>query len=424
MGQYTDRVARLQANRTSYVSSAVRDAQDQSSTGLMAAVTSVHSGMHAAARTEGFEGDLGDKIYAKISSINKDLNELGGFIHKMHSAVSAANHVLETAALQGHDLPSTNLTPTQESTIKMAQETGSPVQVTPGVALTPTQAAQWYTQQAESAQEAEAQKLAVHVDTRLQEIIDGLPESKFDPDEPDKEPSDEDGSGSGPGVDYPGGGVSGPGGSGSGNGGGNGNYNGPGVTGPTGPGPKDSVGVAPNPRYPNPWYPDCPSVDGGGGGVVPGTPPGGSLTPPGGGVIPPGGAGGAGAGGGGGAVGLLGGGRVGGAGVGGGGGVGGVGGVGNLSGGSVGGAGGAGGVGGSAGAGSGTAGVAGGSGGARGMMAGGGAAGGAGKGKKNRRRGQDLFAYEIEDEDGIAPDLGAAGAAGSADSEDREELGW
>ena len=59
------------------------------------------------------------------------------------------------------------------------------------------------------------------------------------------------------------------------------------------------------------------------------------------------------------------------------------------------------------------------------MMAGGGAAGGGKGDKRKRRRGQDLFAFSVDpEEDGVEPDLGAAGSAGSSTSDGREELGW
>jgi len=53
-------------------------------------------------------------------------------------------------------------------------------------------------------------------------------------------------------------------------------------------------------------------------------------------------------------------------------------------------------------------------------------AGGAGRAdKRNRRRGQDLMAFEVEaDDDESVPDMGSAGAAGRSTSEGREELGW
>jgi hypothetical protein len=58
-----------------------------------------------------------------------------------------------------------------------------------------------------------------------------------------------------------------------------------------------------------------------------------------------------------------------------------------------------------------------------GAAAGGGAGGG--RGKRNRRRGQDLMAFEVEpDDDEAVPDIGEAGAAGRSTSEGREEITW
>ncbi|MFD5213694.1 hypothetical protein [Microbacterium sp. NPDC058345] len=396
-------------------------------------VSTASADLHKAQQSEGFEGDLGIAVATKLASIRKDLESFAEYQSKLAESVSLANQALQDTADGVEGLPSGELTQQQLNTIDMAAKTNSPVQVSPGVTMSPEQAGQWYADQAEAEREEAARKMAVALDNRIQEIIDGMPTSEYDPDKPDKEREDDDGPGGSPSVDDPRTGTGAPSVTGTrSDPGGRGEYDGPGVTGPDRndpprhwdphlPDPRDPE-VYP-PKLPDPDDPDVPRIDGGIDGVVPGQPPGGGLNPPGGGLTPPGGGvvppgGGAAAPGG---VGLVGGagvaGRVGGAGL--------AGGMARLGG--VGGLHGAGGV---AGGGSGVtaAGVAQGGAGARGgVMAGGGMAGGAGGagGKKNRRRGQDLLAYELDDEDeGVTPDLGEAGAAGRAASDGREEVGW
>ncbi|WP_309127394.1 hypothetical protein [Microbacterium sp.] len=438
MGQNMERLGRLKANRGNIVATGTRVAQAAQRTAVVTVVGTASAGVTKAARTEGFEGDLGEVIQTRLKAIHAELERFGKFQSELGAAINAANEALEEASGGIGGLPGTELTPAQKNTIDMAAATGSPVQVTPGTALTPEQAAKWYQEQAEAEQEEAARKLTVALDKRLQEIIDGMPTSEYDPDEPDKDPSDDQDDSNSPTVDDPRTGGGGPGVTGPRTGpGGNGGYDGPGVTDPgRNDPPRVITPVYPDPRdpevyppvRPNPNDPDGPNIDGGPDGYVPvrppvgvtppvGVMPPGGVIPPGGGLVAPGGVGLVGGVGGVGGAALAGGAaRVGGAGLAGGAGrIGGVGGI-NGAGGTAGGAGG-------------VAGVAqtGAAGGGRGGMLAGGAAGGAGGagGKKNRRRGQDLLAYELEaDEDDVTPDLGEAGAAGRSASDGREELGW
>lgn len=442
MGQNKERLDRLKANRGNIIAVAVRTAQAGQRAAVVTVVDTASAGVTKAARTEGFEGELGTAIQERLKAIHVKLEEFGEYQAKLGAAINAANQALQETATGADGLPTGEMSAGQKSTVEMAAKTGSPVQVSPGVTLTPEQATKWYQDQAEAEQEEAARKLNAALDKRLQEIIDGMPTSKYDPEKPSEEPEGDGGSDGPPTVGGPGIGGGSPGVTGPGGGsGGGGGYDGPGVTGPrdTDGGRNDPPRVVdpdfPGPRHPevyppvrpNPTDPETPNIDGGIDGVVPGTPPGGGLTPPGGGLTPPGG-GLTGPGGGvtaPGGVGLVGGaglaagaGRVGA-------GMGGIGGAGRVGG--VGGIGGMGGTG-AGGSGVGAAGVVqgGAAGGRGGVMAGGMAGGAAGAGgKKNRRRGQDLLAYEIDDEDeGVTPDLGEAGAAGRSASDGREETGW
>ncbi|MGF2949104.1 hypothetical protein [Microbacterium alcoholitolerans] len=417
------------------------------------AVRSASANLQKATRTEGFEGDLGVLISDKLASLHAELARFDEYQEQLGKSVGLANDALRNTAGGVDGLPETGLTTQQQSTIDMATKTGSPVQVSPGVSLTPTQAAQWYRDQAEAEQEEAARKLNEALDIRLQEIIDAMPVSEYDEKPPTKDSADGDGPSGGPAVHGPGPGggntgVTGPGSGGqggTGNGGSGSGGSGNGGSGVEGPGTNNPPTIThppiarpPLPEPPIGWVPpeepQGPNVDGGIDGVTPppgGTGPGGGINGPGpgGGITGPG-PGGANPGPGGGVTGpggLVGPGGAGGArvagGLGGAGGVGGagrVGGIGGVNGpAGAGAAGGAGGVGGVAQGGAGS--------GSRGMMGGvhAGAGGAAGKGRKNRRRGQDLLAYEIDDEgDEVVADLGAAGAAGSSSSDGREELGW
>ncbi|BDZ39588.1 hypothetical protein [Microbacterium suwonense] len=448
MGKHLERLDRLKANRISVFVLGTRLGQDMLQLNAKAAVGTVTQGLQKAAREEGFEGDLGTAIHDKLMAIHKDLGLFTEYQADLSKVITLANQALQDTANGIDGLPAAGLTPQQQSTIDMAAKTGSPVQVAPGVTLSPEKASKWYLDQAEADQEEAARKMTVALDKRIQELIDDMPLSKFDKRKRKSESSDEDGPGRTPTVDAPrlddgGTGVTVPG-------------DGPGGTGGDDPSTRN-----PRPRQPHvqeppvirdprwdppvvdppvvdppilnppvlnppiidppigdPRIPEDPNIDGGTDGVVPGGPPGGvnppgGVTGPGGGITGPGGGGAAGTVGGG--AGVVG--RVGGAGLlGGVGRVGGVGGIGGVGG--VGGAGSASASGGSVVAQSGAAG------GARGMVTGGGAAGGRG-GKRNRRRGLDLQAYEVEAEDEeTMPDLGAAGSAGRAQSDGTEELGW
>lgn len=448
MGQNLERLDRLQANRRNLLGNVLRVAQTVQTGAVQKTVDSASIGLRKAAQLEAFEGNLGTAITKKLASIESDLERFAEYQSRLAKSVELANEALQGASDKASGLPSGELSPGQQSTIDMAAKTGSPVQVSPGTTMTPEQATQYYQAQAEAEREEAARKLTAALDARLQEIIAGLPQSEYDPEGPDEEddrnrggtgPNSVDpggvggpGSYQGPGVDGGGSGIQDPGVVGGGPGGGSG-IGGPGIGGPGNGGPGGGGNGGTGGGLPTvPSLPDRedpgPHIDGDIGGLVPGMPPGGTLPPgggpttpggmtaPGGGLTAPGG-GTTGVGGlavGAGAGGIAGGGRVGG-----------IGRVGGLSG--VGGAGGIGGAAGAAGAVGGSAQGASGAGARGGVMAGGmaGAGGAAGSGKKSRRRGQDLLAFEVDpDDDDRLPDIGAAGAAGSAASDGREELGW
>lgn len=467
MGQNLERLGRLRGNQTSLAVTVVRGVQMTQRVAAASAIETASEGVQKAARTEGFEGSLGDKIREKLLKIHTDIEAFTEYRVKLDKAITLANEALSATATSASGLPPAGLTPAQQNTIDMATKTESPVQVAPGVTMTPAQAAQHYQEQADFALEEDARRLTAALDTRLLEIIGALPVSDYDERPGSTDENKYGGGGGGPTADGPGGGgpgaYDGPGVVGPGDDGG---YDGPGVVGPTNPDPNNpnnpnlnnpnlndpnnpdlnGSGNPPSyvwpprtpvePPYRPPGIDPAPNIDGDGNGWVPGTPPpGGTRLPPPGGFGPggfgPGGPGGIGPGGigPGGIGGGLAGGVVGGAGrlgaaarLGAAGGIGVAGGIGGAVGGAgasgvagVGGAGGAGAAGGAGGAGRG------------GMIAGGGAQGGAGgkAGRKNRRRGQDLQAYELDDEgEDVSADLGSAGAAGSSESDGREELGW
>ncbi|MDT0156134.1 hypothetical protein Q9R19_00675 [Microbacterium sp. ARD32] len=472
MGQNVERLGRLKLNQSNWVAVSVRLGQHVQRSATFESIDEASSGVQKAAHTDGFEGDLGDVIRTGLTKIHKDLLDFTEYQAKLNKVITIANDVLHSTASEMDGLPDSELSSHQKDTLAHATETNSPVQVSPGVMLTPAQAEKYYLDQADARQEEAATKLTMRLDKQLQELIDGLPESKYDPPKP---PSDDENGGGGTGEishEY----------GGTGSGGGDGRYDGPGVHNPNdlnddnnpnnnnnsnndgnnngdGNGNGDDDGRPPRlstwppitepplppyepplPPYEPPVWPrpddsdPPPNVDGDGNGNVPGPNPPGSnprLTPPPGTIgTPPGGVGGGIGGGVGGVVGGT---------------AGGVGGAALAGGlarpGALGAAGGMGGLNGAAGAGSapGTAGAggaaragganviaqSGGGGGRAGMMAGGGAAGGGRGGKGKRRRGQDLVAFEVDPEDDdVTPDLGAAGAAGSSTSDGREELGW
>lgn len=430
MGENVERLGRLESNRESIVAAAFRAVQDTQRTVMGGSVDSASVNMRKAAQTDGFEGKLGDTIKSGLLGIRDKLEKFTDYQAALNKSIAQAHQALQDTASAVKGLPSTGLTAEQQSTLDMATQTESPVQVSPGVTMTPAEAKQYYADQAEAEQEEAARKMAAALDKRLQEIIDGMPESDYDPPKPPPEdPGSGDGTGDGS-SNY--GGVGGgTDGTGSGSGSGGGQYIGPGGTGGTDnprppqyvvdPRPPHYVVDPPHrPPYDPPYDPnDPPNVDGGGDGTVPGGPggpggprvvsPGGPLTGGVGGPTP------------GGVGGLVGGAGVGGAALAGGlraGGVGAMGGLNSMStaAGAAGGPGGAG-----------ASGVVAqsGAGGRGGMMAGGGAAGGGKGDKRKRRRGQDLFAFSVDaEEDGAEPDLGAAGSAGSSTSDGREELGW
>lgn len=462
MGQHKERLDRLQANRSSFMGSVARVTQATQRTVATAATDTVSAGVRKAANTVGFEGNLGEQIQEKLSAIHQDLADFADYQAALSKAIDLANEALDTTANGIESLPEGGLSPAQQQTVQLAAQTDSPVQVRPGVTMTSAEAKQYYLDQAAAAQEEQARQMTAALDARLQEIIDGMPVTDYDEPEPSEDPSGNDGPGSTPTVNYPGintgggdGGYDGPGIIGNNDGGGNNgtdnnndNNNGgndgddtdpprvvdpPRVYPPVYP-PVDPPVYPPGPNDPtgpggNGGGDDTPRIDGEIGGVTGGG--GGGTGFPGGvtGTVG-GGAGGLSAGVGGslGAAGLVGGaaglaGRLGGGAL-----LGGVGGVGGLGG--AGGVGGVGGVGG-AGTGAGAGGVVAQSGaanGGRGGMVGGAAAGGGaggGSDKRNRRRGQDLLAFEVEpDDDQIIPDLGSAGSAGRSASDGREELGW
>lgn len=432
MGQNLERLKRLQSNRSDMFASVFRNVQTVQRKSTAEAIETASVGVQKAARTEGFEGGLGDRIKARLIEIHKDIDAFTEYQAKLNKAITLANEALQTTATGASGIPDGGLTSAQQNTIDMAAKTDSPVQVSPGVTMTPSQATQYYQQQAELAQEEAARKLTAALDARLLEIIGALPVSDYD----EKPPSSEDENGGGPGGRRT---VSGPG------TGGSGGYTGPGVVNPgtntgigtnTGGGGDDGSNstIIRNPPvppiirephhpelptgYPTPHLPEGPNIDGGTGVIpTPGTGgpgqvglpgPGGGITGPGGGITAPGGVGGVA----GGVAGGL------------------AGGVGRLAG--AGGINPAGAINAAPGAGAPGVGAAGGAGAAgstsRGGMiaAGGHAAAGTGKGgRKNRRRGQDLMAFELEHEnDDVIAELGAAGAAGHSDSDGREELGW
>lgn len=436
MGLNVERLERLKLNQANWAAVTVRTSQLMQRAAAVESTGEASDGVQKAARTEGFQGDLGDLIREKLIKIHGDLLDFTEYQAKLNSVIGAANEALRSAATEMDGLPSVGLTSYQQATVDKAIDTNSPVQVSPGVMMTPAQAKQYYQDQADAEQEEAARRMTLALDQRLQEIIDGMPRSKYDPEKPEDELSNNggiDGSGTNdrPYRNRDDSTVSGDDGTNN-----TGNYDGPRVVRPDDrhdnhgdPEPPTYVVDPPkvfDPPYEPPFDPPYdpnrpdgpPNVDGDNDGRIPGGPggPGGSGGPrlpnpggtiPGGGVSP-------------GGVGALGGGAVGGVGgaalAGGLGRAGGIGAVGGLNG-----------MGGSAG-GPGVTGVvaqSSGAGGRAGMLAGGGAAGGGGAGKRKRRRGQDLVAFEVDPEDdGIAPDLGAAGAAGSSASDGREELGW
>jgi hypothetical protein len=438
MGQHKERLDRLKANQQNFFVSHEREAMSIRRNDAAAATEDASASALKAARTEGFEGDYGDRAAQALTDLHKEIDKFATHQAALSKAIEAANQALRAAAESTAELPDDGLTPEQQSTVTTAQGTNSPVQVSPGVLMTSAEAKQYYLDQAAFAQEEAAAKVTATLDATLQDIMDSMPVSDYDEPEPTPDPvptPDPSGTGDDPRVSGGGGGTgggvtgggggSGTGGSGTGGGGG---------TGSGGGGGGGGIDVRPpiyhepprfdppisDPRHPDNDGTDDPRVDGGTGGVVPGGGGGG-----GGGTVglPGGGTTGVGSGGGG-LNGLLGGasGSVGAAGLA------------NRLGGGAGLLGGAGGVGGVGGAGSSSgAGAAGvvaqpgaANGGRGGMMAGGAAGGGGagGKSKRNRRRGQDLMAFQVEDDDEIAPDLGAAGAAGRSSSDGREELTW
>ena len=426
MGENVERLGRLQSNRTSLIVGGMRGAQSVQRAVATAAVETVTTNVQKAARTEGFDGKFGMTVAEALIKIRKDLVSFSEYQTALNKAIGEADEALQKTASGSNGLPPGDLSSEQQNTIDMASKTDSPVQVSPGVTMTPAQAQQYYLDQAAEAQEEEARKLAAALDARLQEIIDGMPTSDYDEHKPGEEPPGNDDPGGNPPINYPG--VNGGGGGGSG----------PRVDdvsviddnkkNKNGNDDDDTTIVRPpiiweppvvdppiieEPPFP-PKDPDDPRIDGNIGGEVPGVGPGGPGGFPGGTT--------------GGSAGSV------------GGGLGGVAGGAGLAGGAAlanrlsGGAGllsGPGGVGGTGGAGgAGASGVVAQSGAANGgrggAMAGGGAAGGGGRGdKRNRRRGQDLMAFEVEpaDDEGV-PDIGSAGDAGRSTSEGREDLGW
>lgn len=421
MGQNVERLGRLRSNRMSIVGVAVRTTQALQRTVATTAVETVATGVQKAARTEGFEGDFGVTVAESLTKIRKDLDRFADYQVKLNKAIELANEAMQNTSNGADGLPDSGLTSDQQATINIATATGSPVTVQPGVTMAPADAQQYYLDQAAVAQEEQAAKLTAALDTRLQEIIEGLPESKYDPPKPPEDPTNgDDPSGH---TQVPGSGVT-----------------------STGLGPRTGTGieyagivpvrppthgvtpvepvhppikhpiVGPPPTVHPPINPPV---------VPPVNPPG--ITTPNidgntVGTIPGGGAGGPGSVGGG-LSGTVGGGGGGVAGVVGGAGLAArLGGDGRLTGG-TGGA--------SMAPGAGATGVVaqgGAAGGGRGGAMVGGAAGGGGAGgggKRSRRRGQDLMAFQVEpDDEQAAPDLGAAGAAGRSSSDGREELGW
>lgn len=467
MGHYTDRLSRLTASRRTMANVAVRTAMTIQGAVAQSSVGTVSSDVKKVTGATGFEGAIDESIQARLKKIHVELEKASDYAAALGKAITAANDAMDTAMHAGNDIPAAELTAAQKHTVATGSRTNSPIQIAPGTFLTPEKASQYYLQQAEAEREEAARKIAASLDRQIFAIIDDLPTSKYDPPKPT---GGEDGDDAGTHTSV----------TGSGTGGGT-NLRNPGTDVPRVEDPRtddprtDDRRTIDDPRTNDPRVddprdddrtdrpefiarppvyvpdlPDCPSppeidrpnIDGGIDGTLPtvnppvgtypnGTTPtfgggggGGGGGSVGGGLTPPG----AGTG-----VGILGGpGAAGGAGrVGGGasrvgGGIGRVaGGVGGA--GAVGRTGGAGisGIGGSAASGAGAAGASGGRGTAAGIA--GGAAGGAGggKGDKKRRRGQELFAFEVEPEDdGVIPDLGAAGAAGAAASQGKEELGW
>src|SRR5690606_38509324 len=138
---------------------------------------------------------------------------------QLNKAIKPANEALRETATGASGIPEGGLAAAQQNTIDMAAKTDSPVQVSPGVTMTPAQAKQHYQEQAELAQEEAARKLTAALDDRLLEIIGALPVSDYD----EKPPSSEDENDGGAGGRRP---VSGPG------TGGPGGYTGPGVVNP------------------------------------------------------------------------------------------------------------------------------------------------------------------------------------------------
>jgi len=429
VGKNVERLGRLQLNRMSVPVVVMRSVQAVQRTSVDAAFESVSADVGKVAHAEGFGGPLGEAINNNLTKLIADLDEVSAYHKELGKLVGLADQAMHETATGVAGLPAPELTSDQQDTVKTASETNSPVQVSPGVMMTSAEAKQYYLDQAEAEQEEAARKMAVALDARLQELIDQMPVSKYDPPKPSTEdPTGGDGTGDGS-SNY--GGVSGgTDGTGSGTGsGGGGQYIGPGGTGGTdNPRPPHYV-VDPRPPhyyvdppyrppYDPPYNPnDPPNVDGGGDGTVPGGPggPGGPRVVSPGGPLP-GGVGGPTPGG---VGGLVGGAGVGGAALAGGLRAGGLGALNSMSA-AAGAAGGPGGAGGS-----GVVAQSGGAGGRGGMMAGGGAAGGGKGDKRKRRRGQDLFAFSVDpEEDGVEPDLGAAGSAGTSTSDGREELGW
>lgn len=422
MGENVERLGRLRSNRGSIAGLAIRTAQSVQRTVATTTVEVVATGVQKAARTEGFEGEFGTTVAESLTKIRKDLDRFADYQGALNKAIELANEEMQNTSNGVEGLPDSGLTSGQQATIDIATATNSPVTVQPGVTMTPAAAQQYYLDQAAVAQEEQAAKLTAALDSRLQEIIDGLPESKYDPPKPPEDPTDgEDPSGH---TRVNGGGTTG----------GNNTGTGIGFAGivpvkppthevtpiePVDPPIKHPIVVPPPPVHPPvdppvhpPVYPPVtppPNIDG----ITDGT-------------IPGGGTGGSGS---------VGGGLSGS--VGGGGSAGVVGGAAGLAarlggdGRLVGNAGGAAGAGMAPGAGAtGVVAQGGAAGGGRGGAMVGGAAGGAGGAggrgdKRRRRRGQDLMAFQVEPEDEQIPsDLGAAGAAGRSSSDGREELGW
>src|SRR6218665_1256025 len=179
MGKNMERLERLQANRGAFGTMVALNVQTDQRNAASEAVDTVTSSVQKAARADGFEGPYGDVVTAGLTDLRDRLNEFADYQAKLNAAIELANKALDDTANNMSGLPAPGLTPAQQNTIDIASSTGSPVQPQPGVTMPPSEAKQYYLDQAAAAQEEQAAKMTAALDVRLQEIIDGMPTPQY-----------------------------------------------------------------------------------------------------------------------------------------------------------------------------------------------------------------------------------------------------